>query len=84
MPHHKSAAKRVKTNMRDQVRNAAVRSELKTILKKATQEPENEAVMRGATSKLDQAVRKGVIAKAVADRRKSRLALLRNRVKKAS
>lgn len=84
MPHHKSAIKRVKTNKRDQTRNTAVRSSLKTSLKKATQEPSNESVMNGAVSTLDRAVRKGVIPKAVANRRKSRLARLRNRLTKAS
>lgn len=84
MPHHKSAAKRIKTNMRDQIRNTAVKSELKTVLKRAAQAPENEATIQDAASKLDRAVRKGVIPKAVANRRKSRLALLRNRVRKGS
>jgi small subunit ribosomal protein S20 len=84
MPHHKSAAKRVKTNRRDQVRNLAVKSELKTILKKSSQTPDSDELIRQASSTLDRAVRKGVIPKAVANRRKSRLTLLRNRVTKAS
>jgi small subunit ribosomal protein S20 len=83
MPHHKSAAKRVRTNLRDQTRNTAVKSELKTILKKSLQSPENEELIREASATLDRAARKGVIPKAVANRRKSRLALSRNRVTKA-
>lgn len=79
MPHHKSAVKRVKTNKRDQLRNAAVKTELKTVLKKIRQEPNNKALMSEAVSRLDRAVRKGIIAKPVANRRKSRLALLANR-----
>jgi small subunit ribosomal protein S20 len=84
MPQHKSAAKRMKTSKRDQLRNAGVKSELKTILKKATEESGNASVMNFAASRLDRAVRKGVIPKAVANRRKSRLARLRNRLKRGS
>lgn len=84
MPQHKSAAKRMKTGKRDQLRNTAVKSELKTILRKAAQDAGNESVMRAAASTLDRAARKGVIPKAVANRRKSRLARLRNRLKKVS
>jgi small subunit ribosomal protein S20 len=79
MPHHKSAVKRIRTNRRDQVRNAAVKSGLKTLLKKIRQEPSNKEVMRETVSQLDRAVRKGILAKAVANRRKSRLALMANR-----
>lgn len=84
MPQHKSAEKRVRTNLRDQERNTVVRSELKTLLKKARQEPTNESLMRTVVSKLDRAVRKGVIHKTVANRRKSRLAHHVTRATKAS
>lgn len=84
MPRHKSAVKRVHTNLRDQKRNLTVKSELKTLLKKARQEPENEALMRSVTAKLDRAVRKGVLHKTVANRRKSRLARMVNRTTRAS
>jgi small subunit ribosomal protein S20 len=84
MPQHKSAEKRVRTNLRDQSRNTAVESELKTLLKRIKQEPTNKELMRSVVSKLDRAVRKGVIHKAVADRRKSRLALQAARATKAS
>lgn len=84
MPHHKSAVKRVRTNKRDALRNAAVRAELKTLLKKVAQIPMDKEVMRVAASRLDRAVRKGVIAKAVANRRKSRLQRLANRSTRAS
>ena len=84
MPQHKSAKKRVRTNLRDQTRNAAVESELKTLLKKVRQEPTNKELIRVAVSKLDRAVRKGVIHKTVANRRKSRLALQATRATKAS
>ncbi|HEY2923543.1 MAG TPA: 30S ribosomal protein S20 [Candidatus Eisenbacteria bacterium] len=84
MPRHKSAVKRVHTNLRDQKRNLTVKSELKTLLKKARQEPENETLMRSVTAKLDRAVRKGVLHKTVANRRKSRLARMVNRTTRAS
>ena len=84
MPRHKSAVKRVHTNLRDQERNLAVKSELKTLLKKARQEPANGQLMRSVVAKLDRAVRKGVLHKAVANRRKSRLARMVNRTAKAS
>jgi small subunit ribosomal protein S20 len=84
MPRHKSAEKRVHTNLRDQKRNLAVKSELKTLLKKARQEPGNAELMRSVASKLDRAVKKGVVPKTVANRRKSRLARMVNRTKKAS
>jgi len=84
MPQHKSAKKRVITNLRDQKRNTAVRSELKTNLKKAYQTPEDKELIRATVSKLDRAVRKGVIAKGVANRRKSRIAKMVNRTRKAS
>jgi len=79
MPHHKSAIKRVRTNKRDQTKNIEVRSELKTLLKKMVEEPKNKEVMRITVAQLDRAVKKGVIKKAVANRRKSRLALAANR-----
>ncbi len=84
MPRHKSAEKRVHTSLRDQKRNLAVKSELKTLLRKARQEPGNTSLMRSVASKLDRAVKKGVLHKAVANRRKSRLARMVNRSAKAS
>lgn len=84
MPHHKSAVKRIKTAKLSRTRNIAVKSEIKTSLKKAQESPQNKEVIRMAVSKLDRAVRKGVIPKAVANRRKSRLAKMVNRSAKAS
>jgi ribosomal protein S20 len=80
MPHHKSAIKRMRTSKRDRTKNIAVRSELKTLLKKMVEKPTDKEVMRMTVSQLDRAVKKGVLKKAVANRRKSRLALAANRV----
>jgi len=79
MPHHKSAVKRMRTTKRDRTKNINVRSELKSMLKRTVEEPKNKELMRETVSSLDRAVKKGVLKKAVANRRKSRLALLANR-----
>ena len=79
MPHHKSAVKRMRTTKRDRTRNTAVRSELKTLLKKMADKPSDQEVMRLTVSEIDRAVKKGVVKKAVANRRKSRLAKAANR-----
>jgi small subunit ribosomal protein S20 len=84
MPRHKSAVKRVTTNLRDQKRNLDIKSELKTLIRKARQEPANTELMKSVAAKLDRAVRKGALHKAVANRRKSRLARMVNRSAKAS
>jgi small subunit ribosomal protein S20 len=79
MPHHKSAVKRMRTTKRDNTRNTAVRSELKTLLKKMIDKPADKELMKMTVSELDRAVKKGVVKKAVANRRKSRLAKAANR-----
>jgi small subunit ribosomal protein S20 len=79
MPHHKSAIKRMRTTKRDRAKNIDVRSGLKSLLKQTVEEPKNKELMRETVSQLDRAVKKGVLKKAVANRRKSRLALLANR-----
>ena len=85
MPHHKSAVKRIRTAKRDRIRNTSIKSEIKSLLKKTQEDPKNKEVARITVSKLDRAVRKGIIPKSVANRRKSRLALMINRAgKKAS
>jgi small subunit ribosomal protein S20 len=79
MPHHKSAEKRMRTTKRDRARNVNVKTGIKSALKKAAEAPADQAVTRQVVSLLDRAVRKGVIPKAVANRRKSRLAKAANR-----
>ena len=76
----KSQIKRIKTNLKAQERNRAVRSELKTVIRVA-----REAIASGdkstavnavatATRKIDKAVSKGVIHKNQAANRKSAIA----------
>jgi small subunit ribosomal protein S20 len=77
MPHHKSAAKRVRTNEKSRQRNIAARSKMRSALKavreaKTTAEAKAEYVK--AASVLDRTVAKGIIKKETADRQKSRLA----------
>jgi small subunit ribosomal protein S20 len=76
MPHHKSAAKRMRTSEKARQRNRAVKSQLKGVLKKLDQvgPEESEAALQSAVSALDRAAQKGVIPKRRADRKKSRLA----------
>ena len=81
MANIKSQIKRIKTNLKAQERNKAVKSELKTVIRVA-----REAIASGdksvavnavatATRKLDKAVSKGVIHKNQAANRKSALAV---------
>jgi small subunit ribosomal protein S20 len=81
MPHHKSAVKRMRTAKKAQLKNSSVKSEIRTYLKRLQETPGDKELVRVTASKLDRAVRKGVIPKAVANRRKSRLALAANRTK---
>jgi small subunit ribosomal protein S20 len=76
MPHHKSAAKRLKTSLKEREHNRAIRSRVRRVVKAATesQPAKAEENLRTAYSTLDGAVTKGVIPKARAARMKSRLA----------
>ena len=80
MANIKSQIKRIKTNLKAQERNRAVRSELKTVIRVA-----REAIASGdkanavnavaaASRKIDKAVSKGVIHKNQAANRKSAIA----------
>ena len=80
MANIKSQIKRIKTNLKAQERNRAVKSELKTVIRIA-----REAIATGdkstavnavaaATRKIDKAVSKGVIHKNQAANRKSAIA----------
>ena len=76
MPHHKSAAKRLKTNARARKRNLAVKSLLRKQLKlqRDAEGAERAQSLPQSYRQLDRAARKGVIPKARASRLKSRLA----------
>lgn len=81
MANTRSAQKRVRTSAKRQAYNKAIKSEMKTAIKKLRtaleQEPDKaQALMAQAASQIDRAAKKGVIHKNQASRRKSRLALL--------
>ncbi len=77
MPHHKSAAKRVRTNAAAQRRNVALRSRMRSAVKAVRQATTRAAALaayQNAASVLDRTAAKGVIKKETASRQKSRLA----------
>ncbi|KPL58630.1 30S ribosomal protein S20 [Rossellomorea sp. SC111] len=78
MPNIKSAIKRVKTNNERNAQNAAVKSTMRTAIKKAEAAATNSAdnakdLVTEAVRQLDKAAQKGLIHKNAADRQKSRL-----------
>ena len=78
MPHHKSAAKRVRTNLKARLSNVAVKSRMRSAVKAvraASTRAEAEAALKAAIPILDRTAAKGVIKKETASRHKSRLAL---------
>lgn len=85
MPNTSSAKKRLLQSERSRVRNVSARSRMKTATKKAVSAVESsdaaatEAALRQAFRQIDRAAAKGVIHANQASRRKSRLALRRNR-----
>lgn len=86
MPQHKSNEKRMRTSKKENARNRAVKSTLKTVTKKVTTvaPADAEAAYREAASELDRAAKKGIIPRRRADRKKSRLARAVNRAKAAA
>lgn len=79
MPNIKSAKKRVKVSKAKTLRNKTVKSNLKTVLKKAdvaisTSANDKEAAAVLAVKKLDQAAAKGIMHKNTVARRKSQIA----------
>lgn len=80
MPNIKSAKKRVKVIAAKNLQNKAVRSDLRTAIKKAelalANGTEDKAqVVKLAVKKIDRAVSKGILHKNNASRKKSQLAL---------
>lgn len=79
MPNIKSAKKRVRINEAKAMRNKAVKSDLKTALKKAdlavaNNTDDKEVVIKTAIKKVDMACSKGILHKNNASRKKSALA----------
>lgn len=80
MANIKSSKKRILVNEKARVRNVAVRSELKTVVRKVSKaieagdKQQAQEAMQVAGRKLDKAVSKGVIHKNQAANRKSKIA----------
>jgi small subunit ribosomal protein S20 len=79
MPNIKSAKKRVKVINTKTMRNKAIKSDLKTALKKADaavaeNAADKEQVVKTAIKKVDMACSKGILHKNNAARKKSQLA----------
>lgn len=77
MPNIKSAKKRVKVIKKKTLRNKMIKSNLKTVIKAANADTNQETV-RAAIKKVDQACAKGIMHKNKAARKKSQLAKLLN------
>ncbi len=75
MPQHKSAKKRIRTNLKRNIRNRAAKSALRTALRKYREmNPEDRgSAFAALQSTLDRAVQKGIIHRNKAARVKSRL-----------
>ena len=90
MPNTKSAKKQVEVNQRKRLRNKSVRSQSKTLVRKAEelmfsgQVKEAEGGVKDAIRSLDEAAEKGVIHPNNAARRKSRLMKKLNQAKAGS
>ena len=80
MANIKSQIKRIKTNEKARLRNKAVKSSLKTAIRKAREAADAgdtasaQTLLRDASRQLDKAVSKGVIHKNQAANKKSALA----------
>ena len=81
MAHSKSSKKRIYIGERNRLRNQAVKSRVKTFVKKVLSAVEAKNVDEATTAlnvayqELDKAVSKGVLKKNTASRKKSRLAI---------
>lgn len=90
MAHRRSSIKKIRIDKRRRERNMQVISELKTTVRKVNsligEKKYNEASKASGLffSKLDKAVKKGIIHKNRASRRKSRLTLRLNSLRKNS
>ncbi|HID95514.1 MAG TPA: 30S ribosomal protein S20 [Candidatus Latescibacteria bacterium] len=84
MPRHKSAIKRMKQERVARARNSAVRSSMRTAIKKVRRAQTREDAQKAlqvALSVIDKTANKGVIHKNTAARYKSRLTMYVNTLK---
>lgn len=89
MAHHKSALKRIRQNEKRRMRNRALRSSLRTHLRKYRALLQAKDVDAAAAAyaeiqkHLDKSVTKGILHKNAAQRHKSRLAAALNKLRAA-
>lgn len=84
MPQHKSAMKRARQDKRRRARNRKVKSQVRGAVKavRTAETPEDaQAKLIMATSTIDKAVKKGIVPKRTAARKKSGLAKKVNALK---
>jgi small subunit ribosomal protein S20 len=87
MPNTKSAQRRMRSSVRKRRRNQSAKASLKTLEKKygllvaAGKKDEAAVALRSVSSAFDKAAKKGVIPKATASRKKSRLTVRLNGLK---
>ncbi|MBC5824637.1 MAG: 30S ribosomal protein S20 [Candidatus Eremiobacteraeota bacterium] len=74
MPNIKAAVKWTRASEKRRLRNAAVKTKLKTLFKKASAPKADDSAVTVAMSALDKAAARGIIHKNAANRKKSRLA----------
>ncbi len=87
MAQHKSAEKRARQSEKRRAVNRELKSEVKTILKKAKSETDKEkaaVAMKAASSTLDKLASKGIIHKNKAANQKAKLAKHLNKLNKPS
>lgn len=87
MANTKQSIKRIEINEKKREQNLAMKSELKTVVKKArtaiADNADNKVELQKVTEKtLDQAAAKGIIKKNTAARKKSRIAKAANKAAK--
>jgi small subunit ribosomal protein S20 len=81
MPNIKSAAKRAKTSIQKRARNRSEKANIATLAKKligtvtAKDKAKSVEICRAYASALDKAVKKGIITRNTANRKKSKAAL---------
>jgi small subunit ribosomal protein S20 len=87
MPNTKSAERRMRGNERKHLHNRSIESSLRRLEKSyrllvtAGTKDESAKTFRDVASAYDKAVKSGVVHRATANRKKSRLAIALNRVK---
>ena len=88
MPNNKSAIKRVRVNEKKNAQNKMMKSELRTVIKKAkasvaSSDEKAEVLVKATQKAIDQAVAKNLMHKNAAARKKSRMTKAANAAKKA-